>query len=550
MSETKDIIIVGGGIAGCVLASRLHQRNKATKILLIEAGKNVVGHPLTSNPLDCFQAHFSELDWAYSTVPQPNLGNRNCYAAAGKALSGGAAVNYGTWTRGNAVDYDLWADVVKDKAWNYDGFLPYFRKTENHHDANADAKAHGFDGPVVTASVTSSSPSRKYPLRGPLQSAFSRIGVNKIADGNDGTPIGLSELIENWNQGKRQLASQIYPLDGVQVMTETLVSSIVVEECRGKKVATGVRLANGTTITASKEVIVSAGVYRTPQVLMLSGIGPGSDLERLGIPTVVDLPVGRNFHDHLAVCQWWKLRHPEQGLAIGSPKWQDPGFFVGLPCDWIATQRVPEEPLRAALKKDAGGKPVDDSALLSPKVAHTETLVVYAPAGAQIAGVDVPVDGTHIASAVLLMTPTSRGRITLANKDPTKSPVIDPNYYSTETDRVILREGLRSINKVLQATPEGRDMIESEVAPGGTFLGPDSSDKDIDERAARVGNTFYHPAGTASMGSVVDTKLRVKGVEGLRVVDASVFPVPITAHYQVATYALAEKAIDIICGSK
>ncbi len=547
-STSKDIIIVGGGIAGCVLAARLYEKDKTLRILVIEAGKDVAGHPLTSSPLACFSCHYSELDWAYSTVPQVHLGNRICYAAARKALSGGSATNYGTWTRGSAADYNLWAKLVDDPQWSYESLLPYFRRTETFHGGQSepDTTVHGFNGAVHNYTVSASSASRKYLLRDQLRAAWAQAGVREIKDGNAGSPLGLSELVENWHQSQRQLSSQIYPLGGVEVMTEELVKRVVLEERDGKLIATSVELANGAFIFASKEIIISAGAYRTPQVLMLSGIGPREELEKHGIPLLVPSPVGQNFNDHLAVCQWWKLRDPEIHPSIGSPKWQDPGMFAGLPCDWVVTQQTSLEKVKEALEKDAGGREVIDHPLLSTDIAHSETLIVYAPAGAQIAGVEVPMNGTYIASAVLVMTPTSRGSITLADTNPATSPIIDPNYYATELDRTIMREGLRSAMKVLQDTPEGREVIESELSPDGKTLCQDSSDRDIDERVALVANTFYHPAGSASMGAVVDTCLKVKGVEGLRVVDASVFPVPLTAHYQCAVYALAEKAADLI----
>ncbi|KAJ4305554.1 hypothetical protein N0V90_001085 [Kalmusia sp. IMI 367209] len=490
------------------------------------------------------------LDWAYTTTPQPHLGNRSCYAAAGKALSGGGAINYGTWTRGNAADYNLWAKVVDDPQWSYDALLPYFRKTEIFHgDLNVcDESNHGFEGAVHNYSVSSSSNTRKYPLRDKLRDAWARIGVREIADGNSGSPLGLAELVENWHNSQRQLVSQTYPIGGVELITGELVKRVILETLNGEIAATGVELASGAIYSASKEVVICAGAYRTPQVLMLSGIGPKEELEKLGISALVQSPVGQNFHDHLAVCQWWKLRHPDLHPSIGSSRWQDPGMFTGLPCDWVVTQQVPAETLRKALAKDVREEEVDSHPLLSSDFAHSETLVVYAPAGAQIAGVEVPMDGTHIASAVLVMAPTSRGRITLADGNPTTAPVIDPNYYATEADRTMMREGLRSVMKVLQNTPEGREIIESELSPDGTVLTANSTDREIDERVARVANTFYHPAGSASMGAVVDTSLQVKGVKGLRVVDASVFPVPITAHYQCAVYALAEKAADLIAG--
>ena len=544
-----DYIIVGGGIAGCTLASRLNESNPSLKILIIEAGADPKDHPLTLSPLACFAAHHSDLDWAYFTAPQKHLDGRSCYASAGKALSGGSTTNYGSWTRGGAADYNLWAKVVADPRWSYESLLPYFRKTESHYDQQADRTQHGFDGPIHTASVSGSSPNRQYPLRNQLHTAWDKVGVKYISDANSGSPVGLAELVENWRDGKRQLASQAYDLSEVQVKTGTVVRRVLIEDRSGKKVATGVELTDGQRILASKEVIVAAGAYRTPQVLMLSGIGPAAELKRHDIPLLVNAPeVGRNFHDHFSLCQWWKLRHPEAGLAIGTPLWSDPSYTKGLPCDWVVSEQTPYEQLKKALATD--GEVVNDQhALLQRGLSHTESIIVYAPAGAPIAGVDVPMDGTHIGSAVLGMLPTSRGTITLASSDPLSPPIIDPNYYATEADRAAMREGLRQVYRVLQETPEGRDIVAEEIPPSGYApLTMESTDGDIDARVKRAGNTFYHPAGSAAMGKVVDTDLRVYGVEGLRVVDASILPVPIAAHLQACVYAVAEKAADMIAG--
>ena len=548
-NSSKDYIIVGGGIAGCTLASRLHESNPSLKILIIEAGADPKDHPLASSPLACFAAHHSDLDWAYFTVPQKHLDDRSCYASAGKALSGGSTTNYGTWTRGAAADYNLWAKAVADPRWSYEGLLPYFRKTESHYDRQGDHTQHGFDGPIHTVSVSGSNPNRQYPLRGPLLTAWDKVGVKQIPDGNSGAPVGLTELVENWRDGKRQLASQVYNLSEVQVMTGTVVRRVLMEERNAKTVVTGVELADGQAIWASKEVIVAAGAYRTPQVLMLSGIGSAAELKRHGIPVLVNAPeVGKNFYDHFSLCQWWKLRSPEAGLSIGTPLWSDPSFTTGLPCDWVVSEQTPQEQVKKALAID-GDVINDQHPLLQPGLSHTESLIVYAPAGAQIAGVDVPMDGTHIGSAVLGMLPTSRGTITLASSDPLSPPVIDPNYYATEADRAAMREGLRQVYRVLRETPEGRNIVVEEVPPSGYApFTANSTDSDIDARVRRAGNTFYHPAGSAAMGKVVDTDLRVYGVEGLRVVDASVLPVPIAAHTQACVYAIAEKAADLILG--
>jgi choline dehydrogenase-like flavoprotein len=552
---TYDYIIVGGGVAGCTLAGRLHERNDSIKVLVIEAGSDAANHPLTQSPLACFGAHFSPLDWAFKTVPQAHLDNRECYNSAARALGGGSVINYGTWTRGSAADYNRWGELVKDKNWSYDGLLPYLRKTETHFNTeNVDTSVHGVDGPIHNVSVSQSSPDRKYPLREPLRAAWDRLGVKVIDDANAGMPLGLGELTENWRDGRRQIASEVFgikQLPGVTVLTETVVQRVLIEDGVNdgrRKRAVGVEVIGGQVYYANQEVIVSAGAYRTPQVLMLSGIGAREELAKHGITQTVDVPeVGRNFHDHFAFVQWWKLRHPERGLSIGTPLWTSPGYAAGLPCDWVATLQAPREELVRALEEDEETN-IDGHPYLAPDSCHLETLIVYAPAGAAVSGVDVPMDGTYIASAVLGMATTSRGRITLASADATKPPLIDPNYYSTEFDRAVLRAGIRQVTGLLLDTPEGREIVECQLSSHHDFgpLNARSTDEEIDAQVRAGGNTFYHPAGSAAMGKVVDSNLRVYGVENLRVVDASVLPLPITAHYQVLAYALAEKAADII----
>lgn len=555
-----DYIIIGGGLAGSTLAGRLSSLTASApdpaRILIIEAGSNVAGHPLTSAPLACFGAHFSPLDWAYTTVPQAHLGNRECYNSAGKALGGGSAVNYGTWTRGSAADYDEWARIVGDNGWSYEGLLPHFKRMESYcisgdREGVVDTGAHGFDGPIHNVSVSGSSEERVYPLREPLRKAWTRLGVKEIPDANAGSPSGLSELVEDWHDGKRQIASEVFGIcerPEVTIMTDTMVQRVLIEENEtGKKIAKGAQVLGGHIFHAAKEVIISAGAYRTPQVLMLSGIGPQDELAKHGIDMVLDAPqVGRNLHDHFAFAQWWKLREPGKGLSMGTPLWNSPAYGFGIPCDWVATVKAPHDDLIRALSQD-GETEVEGHHYLAPDACHVETLIAYAPSGALISGVDIPIDGTHIASMVLGMATTSRGCITLASASATTPPLIDPNYYATEFDRAVIRAGVRQVATLLLDTPEGQEIVEAEAPrPGFEPLGVDPTDDEIDARVKAGGNTFYHPAGSAAMGKAVDTELRVKGVEGLRVVDASVLPLPVTAHYQALVYAIADKAADLI----
>ena len=215
----------------------------------------------------------------------------------------------------------------------------------------------------------------------------------------------------------------------------------------------------------------------------------------------------------------------------------------------VATASAPRAALQAAMMADGTPNVTDSHPHLQPSRGHIEILPIYAPTEAPLTALNVPFDGTCITSGVLNLLPTSRGSVRLASSNPADDPLIDPNYYATETDRVVIREGMRMSMRAFE-TPEGQKIVESEVVPEGFKpLNSKSTDEEIDTRVKRSAATWFHPAGSAAMGKVVDTELRVKGVEGLRVVDASVLPCPIGAHYQVVTYAVAEQAAEMITGS-
>ena len=205
-------------------------------------------------------------------------------------VSGSSAVNYGAWTRGHATDFDRWGKEVGDDRWSYRSLLPYFKKSEHwHNEGDDDTAQHGFSGPIHT-----SSGGRDYPLREPIREALLSTGLEFNPDMNSGNPNGVAQLVENWHKASRQHAALCYRLEGVHVMTNTVVERIRLEN--GK--AQGVELLNGEVLTASKEIIISCGAIRTPQLLMLSGIGPHSELVKHNIKPLVDLPVGQNLHDH------------------------------------------------------------------------------------------------------------------------------------------------------------------------------------------------------------------------------------------------------------
>ncbi|KAL8919635.1 MAG: hypothetical protein Q9208_006667 [Pyrenodesmia sp. 3 TL-2023] len=540
-----DFIVVGGGTAGCCLASRLHSLLPQSSIALLERGPDETENPLVTNPLAAAQLPETDLVVNYKTTPQSQLNDRPVTNYAGRLLSGSSAANYGAWIRAPAVDYDHWAERVGHPRWRYNELLPFFRRSESHFDPNGDAEQHGFQGPIHTTS------GRSYPLREPVHEAFLQAGFRDMPDLNTGEALGVAPWTENWKDGSRQHSSKVFDLSDVQVLTGVVVACIVVNEDNR---ATGVELIDGRQIHAKREVIVSCGAHKTPQLLMLSGVGPKEELEKHGIRQVVESPaVGKNHFDHLALHQAWKLKHPERGLALGSPAFNDSTYMLGYPVEWIATDAVPQHVLEQALIEDAGGQPDIDPKShpnLIPSTAHLALLLAYAPLNLS-ADYNVARDGSHVSSGALLYKPTSRGRITISSADPDAEPVVDPHYYSTLADKQMLRAGVRKIGRIME-TAAAQGIIEGETTPKGMRpLTSSASDEDIDARIRGYSEVWHHSAGTAAMGkniqdSVVDAELKVHGLKNLRVVDASVFPEPISATPQATIYAIAELAAALI----
>lgn len=351
---------------------------------------------------------------------------------------------------------------------------------------------------------------------------------------NSGDPNGVAQLVENWHEASRQHAAICYDLKGIHVMTNTVVERVLLQGNR----TTGVALTDGQRLMASKEVILSCGALRTPQLLMLSGIGPESELSKHNIKQVAELPVGQYLHDHGSINIVWKLRRPDQGYAFGSPAFNKPEYATGNPMDWMATAAAPDEDLRKAATAD--GTTFHPGPRTDYEV--TVTYAVTAAAPVEMA----PMDGTHITTGVLCLSPTSRGTVTLASDKVTENPIIDPRYFATEHDRAVLRTGMRLTLKAMESAAL-KEYIEGETPPAGMpRISSASSDAELDKRVNAMSWSWFHAAGTASMGKVVDTRCRVYGIQGLRVVDTSIMPLSITAHLQAPMYAIAELAADLI----
>lgn len=552
--STADYIIVGGGLTGCVIASRLQQnlQHKDVQVTLIEAGPDPSGNLAAAGFLSGLSLQGGELDYAYQSEAVAGTAGRSHTLNAGRALGGGSILNYGGWLRADAADYDEWARAVGDQRWGHEGLGPWLRKTESFHGSRAEGSyGRGTDGPMnVTTVSASESGQRRYPLRDAVRDAWASLGVaqKNPGEGKDGSIAGLVEMSENSSRdgGQRQPSYMAYPLDGVRVLTNTVCTRVLFSGTT----ATGVELAGGQKITARREVILCAGSYHTPQLLMLSGVGPAETLAEHNIPAVKVSPhVGSNLHDHFAVYLAFRLRDPSLGYAMGSPAWpQNPALFKGLPWDWVVSQPLPDGVL---------------SRLDEQKHKHWrgrnlwEVLTLYVPPG--IPG--IPMDGTHIATSTMLLLPTSRGTVTIRSADAADPPLVRPAYFSTPIDRAALVHATRRTLQAVLATQTLGSLVEGETPPsvqgqekdlgelGLTPLTATSTDAEIEDRIRRTGTQHHHSGGTAAMGAVVDAEGRVIGVDGLRVADASVIPVPLGGHPQATLYAMAEQVAAMVVGA-
>ncbi|KAF5017273.1 hypothetical protein F66182_10810 [Fusarium sp. NRRL 66182] len=545
-SETYDYAIIGGGLSGCVLASRLREYDQATKIVLIEAGDDTRERSDVQNPQVLNLG--GDMDWQYKSEPTPGAFNRSIVLNSGKGLGGGSAINSGGWTRGSAVDFDEWAALVSDERYSYKGQLPWFKKAE-HWFNNDSPEQHGQGGPIHIAS--SGSTNRRFPLGDDAAAAWEELGVSGLPnfDQNAGDNLGRAYICEARKDGKRQWSASLYSLEGVELRLNTFVHKVITEHAHGGLKATGVELADGSIVSA-RNVVLSAGTFRSPQLLQLSGIGAASSLKEVGIQCRVDLPeVGEGLTDHVSFFQHWRLRDPSAGYTLGSPNplFAQPQYSDGVPLDWIISTTIPKEGLVAAIKKDEGVEPDTSKHHL---LRTTRTFLEHILLHAKLPFPGVPMDAEHVTTAVVSFLPTSRGTVSLRSAKPEDPPKINLNYLGTEVDRHVLREGLRQLTRFMLGPTFGQHII-GESVPAGLPAEPlslEDSDEKIDKRLALTSGTTWHASGTCSMGKVVDTDFRVKGVDGLRVVDASVFPVPLSAHIQAPLYALTEQAAAIIAG--
>ena len=511
-----DYVIVGAGTAGCVLAARLTEDPDVTVQLLEAGGPDTA--PEIHVPAMFPVVFKSSLDWDLLGEPEPGLGGRRLYLPRGHVIGGSGSINAMIYLRGNRADFDGWA-ADGCTGWSYDEVLPYFKRSEDNE--RGEDAFHGVGGPLSVSDSRSLTSFTDLMLEAAVQA-----GYEHIPDLNVDRPEGVSRFQLTQRNGLRCSTADafLHPAEGrpnLEVVSGVFVERLVFEGDR----AVGVELVrNGVreVVRAEREVIVSGGAYQSPVLLMLSGIGLPEELEPFGIPVRQELPVGRNLQDHCMVNVNYLTDEP--GL-----------FGIFTPENFALLETEGRGPLTANYPEGGG------FFRTRPELEAPDLEFHFAAAPFFDEGLTPPPDNGY-AFGPVIVKPFSRGKVMLRTPMADSKPRVLCNFLTTEKDRASMLAGVRIALDI--ASRPALKAIERE-----TLSAPASdSDADILEWAARVSQTVYHPTSTCAMGSVVDAELRVLGVEGLRVVDASVMPTITRANTNAATIMIAEKAADLILG--
>ncbi len=522
-----DYIIVGAGSAGCVLANRL-SADPACRVLLLEAGGEG-DSPAVTTPAYYGQLQDSVFDWGYRTVPQREMFGRRIFLPQGRVLGGSSSINYMIYMRGNRCDYDHWQQLG-NPGWDYESVLPYFIKAENNRTFSD--RFHGNDGPLEVVSHPADN-----PLVERYYEAAREVGIPFNPDFNGAEQEGVGPMQATISRGRRCSTAEAYlnPVrerPNLTVLSHALATRLIIETRRVVGVEY-IRLGVPEKVYAECEVIVSAGAIRSPQLLMLSGIGDGGALTACGIKVAEDLPgVGKNLQDHL---------HTRVRCEISE--------------GWTFSPFVEEQRQRALDRYR-----LDGSGPLASNFLEAGAFVKSRPdepsPGLQLFFLmalppDYPEAGSSERHGITLTAyinrPHSRGEVRLVSGDPLDRPQIDFNYLSAEDDIRCALAGVRWNLKILYARAFD-DIRGREVAPGIEIR----SDQALQDFVRRTASTTWHPSGTCKMGddrlAVVDSQLRVHGVDKLRVVDASIMPTIVSGNTNAPTIMIAEKAADMIAG--
>lgn len=509
-----DYVIVGAGSAGCVLAARLGEDSGA-RVAVIEAGPPDTD-PEIHMPLAFGLLLKSRVDWDFVTEPEPWLNHRRVYLPRGRMLGGSSSLNAMIYMRGHRLDYDEWRALGLE-GWGYANVLPYFKRAEdNERGASAH---HGVGGPLTV----SEGRSRNAIVDAMIAAALEH-GLPANDDHNGAVQDGVGRFQVTQRDGRRCSAAVAYlrpalARGNVDVLTDSVVTRILLDGNR----ATGVEVLRDNrleVIHAAREVILAAGAYQSPQLLLLSGIGPADELAKHGIDVVEDLPVGENLQDHPIVSLLW-LSSEESLMTAMTPENLELFESEGR---GPLSSNVGEG---GAFVRTRGGLEAPDiQFFFGPLMLHEEFLG--------------PILDHAYSFGPCLLKPSSRGRVTLRGPVAHAKPRILHNYFATEDDRRSMIDAIKLAIEI-NGQPSLRRVCR------GPYLQPAStSDVDVWDFVRRTGQTTFHPSGTCAMGAVVDAELRVLGVEGLRVVDASVMPTIPRGNTNAPTIMIAEKAADLI----
>lgn len=516
-----DVIIIGGGSAGSVLASRLTE-DPNRRVLLLEAGGRD-RHPFYHLPAGFAKMTKGIGSWGWHTVPQRHMKDMVIRYTQAKVIGGGSSINAQIYTRGNALDYDEWRQAGCT-GWGYDDILPYFRKAEDNDTHNN--RYHGQGGPLGV-----SQPRAPLPICDAYFAAAGQLGIPRNLDmtGEVQDGVGFYQLTQKNYRRSSTAVAYLRPAErrpNLTVQTGAQVLRIVVDQGR----ATGVELA-GQGVLRAGEVILSAGAIGSPRLLQLSGIGPADHLRDLGIPVVFDQPnVGANLQDHVDLFVIAECTGPHTYDRFAKPH-----LSAWAALQYLLTRKGPV----ASSLFETGGFWYADPNARSPDI----QLHLGLGSGIEAGVAAMPQGGVTLNSAYL--RPRSRGTVRLASADPLAAPLIDPNYWADPHDREMSIRGLKLAREIMR-----QDALKPYVL-AERLPGPDvQTDADYFNYACAHAKTDHHPAGTCRMGAdphaVVDPQLRFNGIAGLRVVDASIMPSVVSSNTNAATIMIAEKAADMI----
>lgn len=526
-----DYIIVGGGSAGCVLASRLSE-DSAVRVLLLEAGGKDT-NPYIHMPVGFAKMTSGPLTWGLKTAPQKHANNREIPYAQARVLGGGSSINAEVFTRGSPVDYDRWANEEGCPGWSFKDIQPYFLRSEGNQILAGDY--HGIDGPLGVSNLKT-----PQPLTLAFVQSCQQLGMPYNPDFNGPVQEGAGAYQVTVRNARRCSAAVAYlrpVLDRANLSVETgcLTTRILFEGNR----ATGVEYRQGGTlhsVRAENEVIITAGAIGSPKIMMLSGIGAADDLRQHGIDVVHDLPgVGRNLNDHFGVDIVYELKEATSLDKYNKLHWM---LWAGMQYALFRSGPVTSNVVEGGAFWYADHeKPVPD-------------LQFHFLAGAGIEeGVPVIPSGSGCTLNSYTLRPKSRGTVTLRTANPEDNPIVDPNFVAEPDDLRISAEGVR-ISRDIMNQPAFARYIAREHFPGKDV----KTQRQFEDYARQFGRTSYHPTGTCKMGSddraVVDPQLKVHGVDGLRICDSSIMPSLIGSNTNAPSIMIAEKGSDLIRGNR